>query len=337
MKQFYLLILTSLVFASAFAAEKTLTINGAEWSNKNAWNPVGIPTNGDNVYIPVGYTLNVKNENLKQEDVTIKVGGQLILDGKFRLGDGSSVELLSSQANFVITNKNALLEIGDVTLINGDGISNTTPSINIVGPAIANSTSNVSPTGFVTTDFSVLPVVFSSFTVSKVTNGVAVQWTTAEELNADLFLVERSEDGRNWRTIGQVKAVGNSTNMQNYLYTDRTAVNKIAYYRIRQVDIDGKFTYTDIKNVTSQSNLSNTTASVNIIAAGNSVVLNFSKQVKGTVVVRLVSFGGQVLAQQTYSQAGQQIVFNQTKVSKGNYIVTVSNNLDLTASKQIAL
>ncbi len=337
MKQFYLLILTSLVFVSALSAQKTLTINGADWSNKDAWSPAGIPSDGDNVYVPAGYTLKVKNENLQQSDLTIKVGGQLILDGKFRLGDGSSIELLSNQASFVITDKNALLEIGNVALIDGDGISSTTPSITIVGPAIANNTSNVSTTGFVTTDFSVLPVVFTSFTVSKAANGVAVQWSTAQEINADAFLVERSEDGRNWRTMGSVKAAGNSTNTQNYLYTDRTAVNKIAYYRIRQVDIDGRFTYTEVKNVTNQSNLSNTTANVNIVAAGNNVVMNFSKQVKGTVVVRLISFGGQVLAQQTYSQTGQQIVFNKTNVSKGNYIISVSNNLDLTVSKQVAL
>jgi hypothetical protein len=337
LKHFYLLIFSSLFFFSTFAGQKTLVVNGGDWSNKDAWNPIGIPTGGDYVYVPKGYALNVKNENLQQSDITIKVDGQIILDGKFRLGEASSVELMSSQASFVITDKNALLEVGNVALVNGDGISSTTPNITIPGPAIANKTTSVSSTGFITSDFTVLPVKFTSFTVSKAANGVSVQWTTAEEINADVFLVERSEDGRTWRTIGNVKAVGNSTNVQNYSYTDRITLNSIAYYRIRQVDSDGKFTYTDVKNITNQSNLTNTATNVTIVATGNNVIMNFSKQVKGTIVVRLISFGGQVLAQQTYSQAAQQIVFNKTNVNKGNYIVSVSNNLDLTVSKQIAL
>jgi hypothetical protein len=103
------------------------------------------------------------------------------------------------------------------------------------------------------------------------------------------------------------------------------------------LDIDGKFIFTEVKAVTNKANPAGNPGNVNIIAANNNVIVNFAKEVKGTVVVRLISFGGQVIAQQSYNQPSQQIVFNRTAVNKGNYIVFVSNNLDLTASKQITL
>jgi hypothetical protein len=331
MNYLYLLIFSSLISYSAFAGnEKVLIKKDAAWADSKAWSPEGVPTDNDVVYIPSGYSVTVKkNSNLKKADISVVVDGKLVLEDKLWLGENSTVELSTSMSTLSTTSNNALLEIGKTGVVSGDGIT-------IPGPAITTKSASGS-FSFITTSFEVMPVRFVSFNVAKVSNGISVQWATAEEINADAFQIERSEDGKTWRTIGKVKAAGNSTNIQSYSFTDKTTLNNIAYYRIRQVDIDGKFVFTDIKTVANQSNLSGTATNVNIVAAGNNVVMNFSKQVKGTVVVRLISFGGQVLAQQTYSQAAQQIIFNKTNVSKGNYIVSVSNNLDLSVSKQIIL
>ncbi len=337
MKQLKLLILFISITISASANIDTLLVNGGKWSNASDWKSNTIPADGDTLRILKNYTLVVEGNIKNVGNITILVEGSLDLNnGKLDLDNESAVYLFSPSAQ-LISEKGTPADkiiIGGVEKYNG--------SIGtITGPALADKTTGAatSSTAAFTllTDFTLLPVVFTSFTVSKAANGVAVQWTTAQEINADAFLVERSEDGRNWRTMGSVKAAGNSTNTQNYLYTDRTAVNKIAYYRIRQVDLDGKFTFSEIKAITNQANAAGA-PNISIIIANNNVIINCTKQLKGTVVVKLISFNGQVLTRQTYSHSSRQFVLNiPMSINKGNYIVFISNNLDFTVSKQIAL
>lgn len=350
MKHFYLLILTSLLFLSASAVKRTYNSTG-DILSPSSWSPIGLE-NGDILIVDPGVTLEVTGQvdlvKAKLDKITLIVGGVLNLkNGKITLGSQSAIFLSSINAQ-IITNQGAADQINIGGSEKYDGRSGT-----IVGPAIANITTASSKTTSIgTTAFekpsdaviveynsilglAALPVKFLSFNVSKASNGVSVQWATSEEINADVFQIQRSEDSRTWRTIGTVKAAGNSTSVKNYSFVDKTVLNRVAYYRIKEIDIDGKSTYTDVKNVT--NSVSGPVNNVTIIPTGNNVVVNFSKQVSGTVVVRLISFSGQVLAQQTYPQAPLQIVFNRTYVNKGNYIVSVSNSIDLKVSKQIAL
>ncbi|MCU7548446.1 hypothetical protein OCK74_04930 [Chitinophagaceae bacterium LB-8] len=355
MKHIYLLILSSLLFFVAFAGTKKLVVNNGDFSTANSWLPSVVPADGDVLIVPANYTLIVaKNINVAPNNITIIVDGTVDLtNGKLILGSGSAIYLSSSTAAIVSSKGNPAdkITIGGSEKYNGQ-------VGDIAGPALADistATTSTATSGFVSpsvstittyellagrsssSDFTVLPVKFLSFIVSKASTGVTVQWSTAQEINASVFHIERSEDSRTWRTIATVKAVGNSTNVQSYSYTDKTILNKVAYYRIKEVDTDGQYTYTDVKNVTNQSTQSVAANNVTIIANGNNVMVNFSKQVAGTVVVRLINFGGQVLTQQAYSQASQQIVFNKTYVNKGNYIISVSNNSDLNVAKQVAL
>lgn len=359
MKHFYLLILTSLLFLSAFAGDTKRLINSkSDLFTSSSWSPSTPLADGDILIVPKNYTLVVAKEvDLVQKginNVTLIVEGALDLqNGKLTMDAESAIYLTSPTATIITSKGNPAdkINIGNSEKYNGSVGA-------IVGPALADiTTSSSTPSSIKTSSFispsteaivkyteilqsstasnEALPVKFLSFSAAKSSTGVSVQWATAEEINADVFQIERSEDSRTWRTIGTVKAAGNSTSVNNYSFVDKNILNKVAYYRIKEIDIDGKHTYTDVKNVT--NSVSSSASNVTIIPTGNNVVVNFSKQVTGTVVVRLISFGGQVLAQQTYSQAPLQIVFNRTYVNKGNYIVSVSNSSDLKVSKQIAL
>lgn len=353
MKHIYLLILSSLLFFTASAVRKTLSINHGGFQDPTAWNPTGVPSNGDVLIVPKSYTVVVaKQVDLAPQNITMIVDGTLDLDnGKLNLGTQSAIFL--SSTGRIITKQGAADQIKIGGAEKYDGKSGT-----IAGPALAdvNTTTSIAGSSFMvpssttiatydyiagktnsTDGITALPVNFLSFNVSQATTGISIKWATAQEENANVFQIERSEDSRTWRTVGTVKAVGNSSTIQNYSFTDKTTLNKVAYYRIKEVDNDGKLTYTEVKNVMNQSNLTSAVNNATIIASGSNVVINFSKQVAGTVIVRLISYSGQVLAQQTYNQASQQIVFNKTYVNKGNYIVSVSNNSDLNVSKQIAL
>jgi uncharacterized repeat protein (TIGR03803 family) len=89
----------------------------------------------------------------------------------------------------------------------------------------------------------VLPVELISFNAEKKTSGVLLSWKTAQEQNSDRFEIERSGSGNNFTTIGRVKSAGNTTSITNYSFTDPNPINGINYYRLKQVDMDEKFTH----------------------------------------------------------------------------------------------
>jgi hypothetical protein len=96
-----------------------------------------------------------------------------------------------------------------------------------------------------------LPVIFSSFTASRMHSTVALRWSTSTEINNSGFAVERNVNG-SWIQIAWVptQAVnGNSDATLNYAYNDVNDANGISQYRIRQIDIDTKSKYSEIRSV----------------------------------------------------------------------------------------
>jgi hypothetical protein len=94
-----------------------------------------------------------------------------------------------------------------------------------------------------------LPVLFSRFDVAKDGCKALLNWSTAMEHNNDHFEIERSTDGRSFNLIGKVQAAGNSSEAHDYSFIDEYPVAGMNYYRIVQVDIDGKHSSTTIKNL----------------------------------------------------------------------------------------
>jgi hypothetical protein len=97
--------------------------------------------------------------------------------------------------------------------------------------------------GFGQGNGSPLPVELSSFSASCDEDVVTLSWSTASEQNSSHFDVEKSTDGENWRVIGTVLAAGNSTQEIHYSFIDSEKSIDQNYYRLNQVDIDGKNEY----------------------------------------------------------------------------------------------
>lgn len=97
----------------------------------------------------------------------------------------------------------------------------------------------------------VLPVTFLDFSARKEGDkAVALRWSTATETNSDKFIVERSANGIDFNSqLGSVAAAGNSTTVQTYGFNDEMPLNRWNYYRLKQLDKDGKFSYSKIASV----------------------------------------------------------------------------------------
>ena len=101
--------------------------------------------------------------------------------------------------------------------------------------------------------FTILPVTLLNFDATKQGKDVLLSWKTAQETNSKNFNVQYSKDGTNWSSIGIVNAAGNSSTTKNYSFLHTTPVKGINYYRLIQVDIDGKFAVSETRTVTFSS------------------------------------------------------------------------------------
>jgi len=93
-----------------------------------------------------------------------------------------------------------------------------------------------------------LPVELTSFTAQTTSEGVRLSWTTASELNNSGFEVQRSTNQTNWATLGFVRGAGTTTEAQSYSFVDASASGRV-FYRLKQVDFDGQFEYSNIIEV----------------------------------------------------------------------------------------
>ncbi|NJL75261.1 MAG: hypothetical protein HC892_09770 [Saprospiraceae bacterium] len=94
----------------------------------------------------------------------------------------------------------------------------------------------------------VLPVELIAFRAEAKDDHIGLTWTTASELNNDRFEVERSEDAKSFKQIGTVKGKGTTVETTDYSFEDRTAIPGVLYYyRLKQVDTDGTFDYSELR------------------------------------------------------------------------------------------
>ena len=95
-----------------------------------------------------------------------------------------------------------------------------------------------------------LPVELISFQASLTQNeAVILDWSTATEINNDFFTLERSRDGVQFEEIGEVEGAGNSNQKIDYQFIDKSPYPGVSYYRLKQIDYDGKYSYSDIRSV----------------------------------------------------------------------------------------
>jgi hypothetical protein len=95
-------------------------------------------------------------------------------------------------------------------------------------------------------DCSVLPVELLSFTGRLSGRNVELTWITASESNNDYFLVERSADGIEFLPIEKVKGAGTTSQTTRYTILDKNPLTGYSYYRLKQVDFDGAYEFSQI-------------------------------------------------------------------------------------------
>lgn len=171
-----------------------------------------------------------------------------------------------------------------------------------------------------------LPLKLIAFTATKVNDYTKLEWKTQNEVNVSHFQIERSANGTSFVVIGNEQAVGMSNSTQTYSFADPKAVTATAYYRLRMVDVDGKFTYSQVLVVRAGNS---TGDGLNVFPnpATTTAAVFIKSGITGTATIRVLSMhGATVFVQNNLVSKGENsIMLNRVKeLSSGVYNVQVS-------------
>ena len=169
-----------------------------------------------------------------------------------------------------------------------------------------------------------LPVEFLNVTATQKGGGVAVNWSTASENNNKYFDVEKSTDGVNFTAINSVTGAGNSSTVKNYNSFDAKPSAGINYYRIKQVDTDGRFKYSIVVKVKITGNKTDISVLTNPFV--NNITVDFLSNTNQIVQVRLSDISGKIIATEKWniSKGNTRVQLdNVNSIQRGMYIFSV--------------
>ena len=178
-----------------------------------------------------------------------------------------------------------------------------------------------------------LPVELVDFDARAMQKEVKLSWTTANEINNDYFTIERSDDGRNFKELASIPGSGNSTDFQEYLFSDRNPVEGMAYYRLKQTDFDGTFSYSDIEHVEYRDE-----QAVKVYPTiVNEAIFIETANSKNDINALISDLNGKVLKSFIISKDEYQKEILLNDLLTGNYFITIQNNNTLRTIKFVKL
>lgn len=178
-------------------------------------------------------------------------------------------------------------------------------------------------------DISVLPVNLLNFNAIKKNNTVLLSWITASEQNNKGFEIQRSSDGNNFTSVGWVNGRGNSSIQNHYFFTDIAPAKGNNFYRLKQIDFDGRNKLSDIQKVNLETTV-NFTVYPNPVKNTAQVHLN-----ENAATIKLLDISGKELWCKEDSRAAVTITLPLQYFSSGIYLLQVTNNSGEAVTKKI--
>ncbi len=186
-----------------------------------------------------------------------------------------------------------------------------------------------------------LPIELVYFTANPRENYVELNWKTATQINNDYFVIEKSKDASNWSQLVIVKGAGTTNTPIEYLEIDNNPFEGINYYRLKQVDFDGKFSYSQIVAVEFKKQLS-VSANEPVIfpnPVGKSETLNIqfnTWHTQALVVLRDMK-GKEVLSKVLVFEENNLLyaIPLDERIAPGVYLVIASSDKNILFSKKV--
>ena len=174
-----------------------------------------------------------------------------------------------------------------------------------------------------------LPVELTTFTSSVNQNDVTLRWSTSTEVNNYGFNIERSTGKQTWENIGFLQGHGNSNSNKEYNYVDNN-LNPGSYsYRLKQIDNDGSFKYSNVISL-NINQFANTEMGQNYPNPFNpTTTIQFTLAKKDNIRLVVYNVIGQQVAKLVNGEVEEgthDVTFNAANLSSGIYFYTLSGN-----------
>jgi hypothetical protein len=186
-----------------------------------------------------------------------------------------------------------------------------------------------------------LPVTLSTFTATTKAADALLTWTTVSETNNKGFEVERSLNGSTFEKVGFVKGAGKSNRTSNYGLTDVKAFDvtqsNVLYYRLKQLDFDGEYSYSQVVRVTKNAEAANALSVYpNPYSSAYGVSFNAAKD--GVATIEMLDIQGKVVATlDAIITTGNNLVpiTEANNLNKGIYFVRLTVNGETQVTKLV--
>lgn len=168
---------------------------------------------------------------------------------------------------------------------------------------------------------STLPVTLAHFQAERVNNQtVNLDWVTQAEINNKGFELQKSTDGQEFKTIAKLSGKGTASTGAEYDYTDRAAGHTHLYYRIKQLDDNGDFTYSPVKFVAAASN--DVSISNIIFETDLFVTIDHDIEADGTILL-LDAQSHPIYQQPIFAHEHSTKISPPSSLPSGNYILEI--------------
>ena len=185
----------------------------------------------------------------------------------------------------------------------------------------------------------VVPVELTSFTAQAIKDGVALNWSTATETNNQGFEIERMNSDGTFEQIGYVAGFGTTTEPKTYSFIDSKLESGSYAYRLKQIDFDGTYSYSEELNVEVQLPLEYSLEQNYPNPFNPSTTIKYSIAEDGFVKLAVYNLLGEEVSTlvNTTQKAGRyEVNFNASQLSSGVYVYRIET-VNFTASKKLIL
>ncbi|MFH2141604.1 MAG: GEVED domain-containing protein [Bacteroidota bacterium] len=187
-------------------------------------------------------------------------------------------------------------------------------------------------------DCSTLPVELLVFTAEKYNSGAILKWTTASEKNNDRFEIMKSTDAVIWKKAGIVFGAGNSSEQLDYSFIDEEMLTQITYYRLKQVDFDGVFAFSEIKAVSPNENLLIEELKTSYDQISDNILISFNASPGIDYNIKITDIAGKSLyiTSKVTDSVRNTVMIPAGSLSAGLYMINLSNS-DVSLSNKLII
>jgi len=182
-----------------------------------------------------------------------------------------------------------------------------------------------------------LPIELLYFSANKFGKSVKLDWMTLSEINNRVFGVERSTDGKQFEQIASLSGAGNSSIAIEYSWIDNNPLEGTTYYRLKQTDFNGAFSYSDVVAVKYQ-NIAKFQIEPN--PATDYLIIQHESAVMKPFEVNIISQEGKIIHTIIFTEDGstsEGLYIPVSNLEKGIYMISIKSNNDYRAAKFVKL